>query len=136
MNIDFEKDEFNFYATSLIFGQRGSKIDDFGHFNFPMFRHDKKVSFKEYQGLNTDGKIDVIAGCDNSYVYAINGDTGLQLWSIDLDGSVRDIDLFQMDDWGVIDVIASAGNQIAVINGSKPLVGSSIIIVSTRPEST
>jgi len=68
--------------------------------------------------LNTDGKIDVIAGNDNSYVYAINGETGIPLWSIDLDGSVRDIDLFQMDDWGVVDVVASAGNQITVINGS------------------
>ena len=68
--------------------------------------------------LNNDGKCDVIAGCDDSYVYAINGETGSPLWSVDLSGSVRDVNLYQMNDAGVLDVVAAASNEIAVIDGS------------------
>lgn len=59
MNIDFEKDEFNFYATSLVFGQRGSRINDFKQFKFPVFRNDKKITFNEIQGLNKNNRMDM-----------------------------------------------------------------------------
>lgn len=59
MKYNFEKDEFNYYATSLVFGQHGSRINDFNHFKFPVFREDKKITFNEIQGLNHQNRMDI-----------------------------------------------------------------------------
>lgn len=71
MKIDFEKDEFNFYATSLIFGQRGYRINDFNHFKFPVFRNDKKITFNEIQGLHRNNRMDITRqlNIDNYFIF-------------------------------------------------------------------
>jgi len=70
------------------------------------------------EDLNQDGKIDVIAGCDDSNVYAINGEDGTLIWSVDLQESVRDVRLCNIDGDDVMDVVAAGSNEIAIINGS------------------
>jgi outer membrane protein assembly factor BamB len=73
--------------------------------------------------LNADGKCDVIAGCDDKNVYAINGETGLELWTSYVGGEVQEVELAQMNGSGPLDVVAAVGwpapgNKAAVIDGA------------------
>lgn len=72
--------------------------------------------------LNSDGFDEVIAGCDNGQVYAVQTDTKSQLWSTGVGGSVNDIKLGQHNA-GPLDVYAAvgggtAGEKVVCLDGS------------------
>jgi hypothetical protein len=58
MNYTFEKDEFNYFATALIFGKRSPNIKYFKQFSFSELRRYQDISFRELQQLNVDNCLD------------------------------------------------------------------------------
>jgi outer membrane protein assembly factor BamB len=67
--------------------------------------------------LNGDGVKDVIAGeydsdlyTDPSKVYAINGQNGVTIWTYTLNDGVRSMDICDLNNDGVMDVVAGASN--------------------------
>lgn len=72
--------------------------------------------------LNDDSFIDVIAGADDNFVYAIQGQNGSMLWAIDVGGEVEDVELFQMNGTGPLDIIVGtsggpSGDRVVVLDG-------------------
>jgi len=59
MIIEFEKDEFNYYATALIFGIRSPKINEFKAFSFPTLRRYKEIKYSEHSGLNSENRLEI-----------------------------------------------------------------------------
>lgn len=59
MNINFEKSEYNYYATILVFGQRSPKVKNFSAFVFDAFKKHKDLSISEYSGLNPDNRLEI-----------------------------------------------------------------------------
>jgi outer membrane protein assembly factor BamB len=68
--------------------------------------------------LNNDGNNDVIAGSEDGTVYAINGNNGTSFWSKSGLGSIEEVELAQMDDYGPLDVVTVDGIKAIMINGS------------------
>ncbi len=73
--------------------------------------------------LNADGAWEVIAGSDDSFVYAIDGPSGLTLWSMNVGGAVGEVEIAQMNAIGAPDVVvavggSTAGQRVAVLDGS------------------
>jgi hypothetical protein len=62
MNVElpFEADEYNYYATALIFGKRSPKIKNFSAYTFDIFRKKSGLVFSEHSGLNTKNHLEVI----------------------------------------------------------------------------
>ena len=54
----FEKDVFSYYATALVFGKRGYRIDEFKQYTLPVFNK-VDIHFTEYQGLNVNNIMDI-----------------------------------------------------------------------------
>lgn len=52
MSIDFEKDEFSYYAAALIFGVGGARTADFRIYSQPVLRQYKDIVLTETSGLN------------------------------------------------------------------------------------
>ena len=59
MLYDFKKDEFNYYATALIFGTRGSRIQEFKQYSFDVLRKYKDIKFTEMEALNVENMLNV-----------------------------------------------------------------------------
>jgi hypothetical protein len=58
MEYSFEKSEYNYYATALIFGSRSPKLKDFSAFSLDIFK-DKNLHFSEHSRLNTDDHMEI-----------------------------------------------------------------------------
>jgi hypothetical protein len=58
MNYPFEKNEYNYYATALIFGKRSPLLKEFSAFSLEIFRT-KNLAFSEMEGLDPDSKLSI-----------------------------------------------------------------------------
>jgi len=71
--------------------------------------------------LNNDGNCDVVAGSDDGNIYAIDGKNGSTIWTVNVEGKIKEIEIAQMDEYDVLDIVAAVSwpaNKVVVINGS------------------
>jgi len=53
------KDEFNYYAVSLIFGKKSPRIVDFQAYSIEIFREHKEIKYLEMSGLSVENVLDI-----------------------------------------------------------------------------
>ncbi len=73
--------------------------------------------------LNDDNNVDVIAGCNDNYVYALNGSERDPIWSTNVGADVNDLRIAQMNGSGPPDVVVAvaggtSGSKVTVLDGS------------------
>lgn len=59
MDYPFEKSEYNYYATALIFGSRSPHMKNFSAFSLDIFRS-RNLSFSEMSGLTPKGTMGIV----------------------------------------------------------------------------
>ena len=59
MDYPFEKSEYNYYATALIFGSRSPHMKNFSAFSLDLFRT-KNLSYSEMSGLTPEGSMGIV----------------------------------------------------------------------------
>jgi len=104
--------------VTAIYGTHGTTMWPFDTPTNQIYRKCLKAA-----DLNGDDYVDVIAGSDDSHVYAINGSTGIELWSTAVGATVNDVVLAQMNATGPVDVVVAVGTgatgeKVVVLDGS------------------
>ena len=62
-----------------------------------------------------------VAGSDDGNIYAIDGKNGSTIWTVNVEGEIKEIEIAQMDEYDVLDIVVAVSwpaNKVVVINGS------------------
>jgi hypothetical protein len=59
MDYPFEKSEYNYYATALVFGSRSPHMKNFSAFSLDIFRT-RNLTFSEMSGLTPEGSMGIV----------------------------------------------------------------------------